>query len=135
MLMPYEFASATRTIHMDWKGEAPTDTWMGWSRGHWEGDTLVGDVTGQRAETWVDPPGNYHTAALSGVAGFTPTSPYHLNDEATTEDPNVFTRPWKISFPLYPRMEKNVQLLEFKCVPFTEQLLFGKFIKPRDSAR
>ena len=49
--------------------------------------------------------------------------------EATVEDPNVFTRPWKISFPLYRRMEKNVQLLEFKCVPFTEELLFGKFRK------
>jgi hypothetical protein len=50
--------------------------------------------------------------------------------EATIEDPNVFTRPWKISFPLYRRMEKNLQLLEFKCVPFTEELLFGKFRKP-----
>ncbi len=49
--------------------------------------------------------------------------------EATIEDPKVYTRPWKISFPLYRRMEKNVQLLEFKCVPFTEELLFGRFSK------
>ena len=53
----------------------------------------------------------------------------HLTYEATIEDPALFTRPWKISFPLYRRMEKNVQLLEFKCVPFTEELLFGAFRK------
>jgi hypothetical protein len=63
------------------------------------------------------------------VERYTPLSPYHMMYEATIEDPNVFTRPWKISFPLYRRMEKNVQLLEFKCVPFTEELLFGKFRK------
>ena len=47
--------------------------------------------------------------------------------EATIEDPKVFTRPWKISFPLYRRMEKERAALEFKCVPWTEELLFGKF--------
>jgi hypothetical protein len=49
--------------------------------------------------------------------------------EATIEDPKVFTRPWKISFPLYRRMEKNTELLEFKCVPFTEELVYGRFRK------
>jgi hypothetical protein len=67
------------------------------------------------------------------VERYTPASPYHLLYEATIEDPKVYTRPWKISFPLYRRMEKNVQLLEFKCVPFTEDLLFGKFGKPGGS--
>jgi hypothetical protein len=129
ILMAYEFTSATRIIRMDWKQEAPTDSWMGWSRGRWEGDTLVVDVTGQREETWFDRAGDFHSDALHVVERYTPLSPYHLSYEATIEDPNVFTRPWKISFPLYRRMEKSVQLLEFKCVPFTEQLLFGKFIK------
>jgi hypothetical protein len=129
ILMAYEFATATRTIRMDWKGEAPTDTWMGWSRGRWEGDTLVVDVTGQREETWFDRAGNYHSDMLHVVERFTPLSPYHLMYEATIEDPNVFTRPWKISFPLYRRTEKNVQLLEYKCVPWTEELLYGKFKK------
>ena len=129
ILMAYEFASATRTIRMDWKDEAPTDTWMGWSRGHWEGETLVVDVTGQREETWFDRAGNYHSDMLHVVERFTPLSPYHLMYEATIEDPKVFTRPWKISLPLYRRMEKNVQLLEYKCVPFTEEMLYGKFKK------
>jgi hypothetical protein len=129
ILMAYEFATATRTIRLDWKQEAPTDTWMGWSRGHWEGDTLVVDVTGQREETWFDRAGNYHSDMLHVVERFTPVSPYHLQYEATIEDPKVFTRPWKISFPLYRRMEKNLQLLEYKCVPFTEEMLYGKFKK------
>ena len=129
ILMAYEFTSATRIIRMDWKQEAPTDSWMGWSRGRWEGDSLVVDVTGQREETWFDRAGDFHSDALHVVERYTPVSPYHMTYEATIEDANVFTRPWKISFPLYRRMEKNVQLLEFKCVPFTEELLFGKFIK------
>src|ERR1700685_1113086 len=44
ILMAYEFASASRTIYIDGKDESPVDTWMGWSNGHWEGDTLVLDV-------------------------------------------------------------------------------------------
>jgi len=129
ILMAYEFTSATRIIRMDWKQAAPTDSWMGWSRGRWEGDTLVVDVTGQREETWFDRAGDFHSDALHVVERYTPVSPFHMMYEATIEDPKVFTRPWKISFPLYRRVEKNVQLLEFKCVPFTEELLFGAFRK------
>jgi hypothetical protein len=129
ILFAYEFTSATRIVRMNWQQEAPVEAWMGWSRGRWEGDTLVVDVTGQREETWFDRAGNYHSDALHVVERYTPASPYHMLYEATIEDPKVFTRPWKIRFPLYRRMETNVQLLEFKCVPFTEELLFGKFRK------
>jgi hypothetical protein len=45
--------------------------------------------------------------------------------EATIEDPNVFTRPWKISMPLYRRMENNIRLLEFKCVDLAEEYVYG----------
>jgi len=129
ILMAYEYASATRTIRMNWKGEAPVDSWMGWSRGRWEGETLVVDVTGFRPETWFDRAGNFHSDALHLVERYTPLSPYHLSYEVTIEDPKVFTRPWKMSMPLYRRVERNAQLLEFKCVPFTEDLLFGPFAK------
>ena len=129
ILMAYEFTSATRIVRMNSKQEAPTDSWMGWSRGRWEGDTLVVDVSGLRAETWFDRAGDFHSDALHVVERYTPVSPYHLMYEATIEDPKVLTRPWKISLPLYRRMEPNVQLLEFKCVPFTEELLFGPFSK------
>ncbi len=127
ILIAYSFASATRIVRMNWDGDAPTDSWMGWSRGRWERDTLVVDVTGQREETWLDRAGDFHSDALHVVERYTPASPYHLTYEATIEDPKTYTRPWKISFPLYRRMEKNVQLLELKCVPFTEELLYGRF--------
>jgi len=52
-----------------------------------------------------------------------------LQYEATIEDPKVFTRPWKISMPLYRRLEKNVQIMDFKCVEFVEELLYGQWRK------
>jgi len=129
ILVTYEFAAASRIVRMGSHQEAPIDAWMGWSNGRWEGDSLVVDVTGQREETWFDRAGDFHSDALHVVERYTPVSRYHLMYEATIEDPKVFTRPWKISFPLYRRLERNVQLLEFKCVPFTEELLYGAFRK------
>jgi len=102
---------------------------MGWSNGHWEGDTLVVDVTGLNDQTWFDRAGNYHSDKLHVVERYTPASPEILNYEATIEDPNVFTRPWKISMPLYRHVEKGAQLLEYRCVEFTEELLYGQYRK------
>jgi hypothetical protein len=56
-------------------------------------------------------------------------SPYHLSYEATIDDPKVFTRPWKMTMPLYRRVEKNAQLLEFKCVDLSEEYLYGGLVK------
>jgi len=130
VMMIYEFASAARTINMDDHQQSPVDSWMGWSNGHWEGDTLVVDVAGFNDLTWFDRAGNFHSNALHVVERYTPLSPYHLMYEATIEDPNVFTRPWKIRMPLYRRLEKNVQLLEFKCVEFAEEYMYGHLRKP-----
>ena len=129
IMMAYEFAGALRTINMDDPKEAPADSWMGWSNGHWEGDTLVIDSAGFVPYTWFDRVGDYHSDALHVVERYTLVSPYHLMYEATIEDPNVFTRPWKMSFPLYRRMEKNVQLLDFNCVEFVEEMNYGRYRK------
>ncbi len=125
ILIVYEYKGAVRTIYMDPHREPPVDSWMGWSNGHWEGDTLVVEVTGFDGHTWFDRAGNFHSDALHVVERYTPISPYHLMYEATIDDPNVFTRPWKISFPLYRRVEPNVQLIEFNCVPFVEELMYA----------
>jgi len=126
ILMAYEFASATRVIYMNKPDfESPFDTWMGHSRGHWEVDTLVVDVTSQVGDTWFDSSGNFHSDAVRVVERYTAISPDALLYEATIEDPNVFTRPWKMSLPLYRRLDRNVQLLEFKCVEFVEELMYG----------
>jgi hypothetical protein len=129
ILMAYEFASASRTVRMNSKDESPSDTWMGWSRGSWDGDTLVVDVTSMGDQTWFDRAGNYHSDALHVVERYTRTDPDHLTYEATIEDPKTFTRPWKISMPLYRRVEKNMQLLEYKCVEFAEELMYGHLRK------
>jgi hypothetical protein len=129
ILMAYEYAGAARTIYMDSAPPSPADSWMGHSVGHWEGDTLVVDVTSQSDQTWFDRAGNFHSDALHVVERYTPQSPDAIAYEATIEDPKVFSRPWKISMPLYRRLDKNAQLLEFKCVEFVEELMYGHLRK------
>jgi hypothetical protein len=125
----YEYAGATRNVYLKDPGPAPVDSWMGQSVGHWEGETLVIDVTGFNDQTWFDRAGNFHSEKLHVVERFTRTGPDHLRYEATIEDPQVFTRPWKISMPLYRRVERNAQLMDFKCVEFVEELLYGQYRK------
>jgi hypothetical protein len=129
VIIAYEFANASRIIPLEKVGEAPVDSYMGWSQGRWEGDTLVVDVTGFNDRTWFDRAGNFHSDALHVVERYTPASPDVLRYEATIEDPKVFTRPWKISFPLYRRLDKDAQFMEFKCVPFSEEFIYGHLRK------
>ncbi|HKE25964.1 MAG TPA: hypothetical protein VKB88_26595 [Bryobacteraceae bacterium] len=129
IFIAYQFDGAVRTIFMKDPGEAPVDSWMGQSFGHWEGDTLVVDVTGFNDQTWFDRAGNYHSDQLHVVERYTRSSPDVISYEATITDPKVFTRPWKISMPLYKRQEKNAQLLDFKCVEFVEELMYGQYRK------
>jgi len=129
LFIAYEFASASRIIRMNSKEESPTDTWMGWSRGHWEGETLVIDVTSFTDQTWFDRAGNYHSDALHVVERYTPMTPDALRYDVTIEDPKVFMRPWKMSMPLYRRLEKDAQLVEYKCVEFVEELMYGHLRK------
>jgi hypothetical protein len=129
ILISYEYASAVRNIDMGKPTPAPVDSWMGWSFGHWEGDSLVIDVTGLNDKTWFDRAGNFHSDALHVTERYTPRSADVLMYEATIEDPKTFSRSWKISMPLYRHVEKNAQLLEFKCVEFAEELLYGAYRK------
>jgi hypothetical protein len=129
ILMAYEYASSNRLINMGKPVEAGSDTWMGTSNGHWEGDTLVVDVTGLNGLAWFDRAGNWGSDKLHVVERYNRTSNDVMNYEATIEDPSVFTKPWKINLPLYKRAEKNAQILEFKCVEFAEELLYGKYKK------
>ena len=130
ILIVYEFANATREIHIGRKPEAPAESWMGWSIGRWEGDTLVVDVQDQIDRTWFDRAGNFHSDALHVVERYTPLSPDHLMYEATVEDPKVFTRPWKMSMPLYRRIEKNALFIDFKCVEYAQEFMYGHLLKP-----
>jgi hypothetical protein len=130
ILIAYEFANANRTIYMNSKqASSPVDTWMGWSVGRWEGNTLVVDVTSFNDQTWFDRAGNFHSDALHVVERYTPTSPDALDYEVTIEDQKVFSRPWKMRMPLYRRLEKDARLVEYNCVEFAEELLYGHLRK------
>jgi hypothetical protein len=129
ILFVYEYASSNRIVHMDKPSEPPVDSWMGWSNGKWDGNTLVIEVTGNNDQTWFDRAGNHHSDALKVTERYTLMGHNHLNYEATIEDPKTFTKPWQIRMPLYRRMEANAQLLEYKCVEFSEELLYGDLKK------
>lgn len=128
ILFVYEYASSNRIVHMSDHTEPPVDSWMGWSNGKWDGDTLVVEATGFNDQSWFDRAGNHHTEALKVTERFT-LQGENLLYEARIEDPKTFTAPWTIRMPLYRRIEPNVQLLEFKCVEFSEELLYGDLKK------
>lgn len=130
VVMAYEFASASRIVYMNRPDfEAPIFSWMGHSRGHFEGDSLVIDVTDQVPDTWLDHAGNHHSDALRVTERYTHMGPNTLMYEATLEDPNVYTESWTLKMPLYRRLDENMQLLEYKCVEFTEELIYGHLRK------
>nr|AAP58583.1 hypothetical protein [uncultured Acidobacteriota bacterium] len=123
--MAFTFANAARTIHLDTVEGPPDDTYMGHSVGRWEGDTLVVDVNSFNGRNWFDRAGNFHSASLKLVERFTPITPDAIRYEVTVDDPETFTRQWKISMPLYRRLEPNAQLLEYPCIEFAEEFLYG----------
>jgi hypothetical protein len=132
ILFAYSFASANRTVHMSEHrtlDEVPTDFWMGWSNGRWDGDTLVVEVIANDDRTWLDRAGNYHSNQMKVTERYTLVDSNQIRYEATIEDPEVFTRPWTISMSLHRHTEPNAELLEFKCVEFAEPLLYGEFLK------
>jgi hypothetical protein len=125
----YEYASAYRNIYLKDPGPPQVDSWMGQSVGRWEGDTFVVDANGFIDQSWFDRAGNHHSEALKVTERYTMTDADHINYEATIEDKNVFTRPWKISMPLYRRVEKGARLGQFKCTEFVEELMYGHLRK------
>jgi hypothetical protein len=130
ILFIYEYAGGNRTVHMTNHTESPVDSWMGWSNGRWEGDTLVVEVKSFSDQSWFDRAGNHHSDALTVTEryGLAPGGS-RITYEARIEDPKTFTRPWTIRMPLYRRVEPNVQLLEYNCVEFSEELLYGDLKK------
>ena len=129
LFIAYQYDGAVRNIYLKDPGPAPVDSWMGQSVARWEGDTLVVDASGFNDSTWFDRAGNFHSDQLKVTERYTRTAPDVISYEATITDPETFTRPWKISMPLYRRLEKNVQIMDFKCVEFVEELLYGQWRK------
>ena len=124
----YEYAGAVRNIYLEDPGPPLTKSWMGQSVGHWDGDTFVVEVSGLNDRTWFDRSGNFHSENLRVVERYTPTGPHMITYSATIEDESVFTRPWTITMPLFRRVDRDA-LMEFKCVEFVEELIYGQWRK------
>ena len=136
IFIAYEWGSNSRIIHLDRPGTRPElPSWMGYSLGRWEGDTLVVEVADQMPDTWFDTTGTWHSDQLKVTERYTLMGPDHIRYEATIEDPQVFTRPWTIRMPLYRRLEEGARLLEFKCVPFAEDAMYGHLRKGADRTK
>ena len=134
ILFAYQFASTTRNVFMNRPDyEAPILTVMGHNLGHWEGQSLVITTTDQYDWTWFDHSGNHHSEALRVTEKFTPIGPNTLWYEAEIDDPEVYTRPWKISMPLYRRLERGMQLVEFKCQEYSEEIIYGHLRQTEES--
>jgi hypothetical protein len=132
ILFIYEYARANRVVHMTNHTEAPVDAWMGWSNGKWDGDTLVIEVKGFNDLSWFDRAGNHHSDALTVTERYAlAPGGNHLDYEARIEDANTFIRPWTIRMPLYRRLDPRAQLLEYNCVEFSEELLYGDLKKKK----
>jgi hypothetical protein len=125
----YEYGGATRNVYLKDPGPPQIDSWMGQSVGRWEGDAFVIDTNGFHDQSWFDRAGNHHSEALAVTERYTMTGPDHIQYEATITDPKVFTRPWRISMPLYRHINKDARLGQFKCVEFVEELLYGHLRK------
>jgi len=110
----YQDVHAYRIIYLD---GSPHNEGLGYamgdSRGHWDGDTLVADVSSFSDATWLDAAGDYHSGDLHVVERYTRANPDTLIYQATIEDPQVFTRPWTIRMPL--RLQQGIQILEDEC--------------------
>ena len=129
MLIAYSYANTVRNIELEDPGEAPLDSWMGQSYGHWEGDTLVVEVTAQNGQTWLDRSGNHMSNMGKVTERYTKISPFHMHYSATIEDPETFTEPWTMEMILYKDVRPEAKLYEFNCVEFVEELMYGHLRK------
>ena len=129
LLFAYQFAGAARIINLDDHRPSSIDSWMGVSNASWDGDTLVVDVSGFNGLAWLDRAGNHASYALRVVERYTFAGPDAIDYEATLEDPETFSRPWTMRFRLHRHPDSDAHLMEFKCVEFTEDLLYGDFYK------
>jgi hypothetical protein len=117
VLFLYQYEHAFRVITLDGRPHIDENIklWRGDSRGRWEGNTLVVDVTNNNALTWLDQAGAYHSDALHVVERFAFVDANTIKYEATLEDPKAYTRPWKIAFTHKRTAEQGFELFEDAC--------------------
>jgi len=121
--MAFEWELDYRLVYMDGTPHFSdgSDFWMGDSRGHWDGDTLVVDVSNINDKTWFDMAGDFHSGALHVVERYRMTGYDTIQYEATIDDAKVFTKPWTINIALHRRMDRD-RLFEYSCESELEEV-------------
>jgi hypothetical protein len=117
----FEWSLDYRLIRTDGSPHpADIDSWMGDSRGRWDGDTLVVDVSNNNDKTWFDMAGDFHSDALHVVERYNMTDRDTIQYQATIEDTKVFTKPWTINISLHRRIDRD-RLFEYVCQAEAEE--------------
>jgi hypothetical protein len=106
-----------RSIPLDGRPHVGRDItlWMGDSRGHWEGDTLVVDVANSNGKPRLDMVGNFYGDAVHFVERLTRVGPDTLDYEVTVSDPAVYTRPWRLAARFNRAYPDDYEFLEDAC--------------------
>jgi hypothetical protein len=115
VLVLYEAFDLYRQIFMDGRelGKDPNPTWLGYSTGKWDGDTLVVDTTGFNGKTWLDQAGHPTTEALHVTERIHRRDYGHLDIQTTIDDPKAYTKPWSATEVM--ELQPNTELMEFAC--------------------
>jgi len=114
IVMLYEYMNVFRVIPLNAKHpEDMESSYMGDSVAHWEGDTLVVDVTGFNDKSWLIGAGTFHTEALHVTERYTRVDKDQINYDVVMEDPNVLTKPWPFHSTLMLR--EGTRLREYPC--------------------
>ncbi len=104
-----------RQIYLDGRKleTSPNPSWMGYSVGHWDGETLVVDSFGFNDRTWLDTSGHPHTEALRMTERYRRRNAGNLDLEVTLQDPAVYARPWTVS--VRAELAPDTELIEYVC--------------------
>lgn len=126
-LMLYEYDHVVRRIYTDGRSipDDPDLTWMGYSVGHWDGETFVVETAGFNDKTWLDRLGHPHSNQLRVIERFHRMDRDHLQLEITMQDPQALVRPWTTTF--YAELRPKWELGEISCSG--DYLDFSKFEK------
>ncbi len=110
----YEVLHSYRQIFMDGRPlpKDPNPTWMGYSIGHWDGDTLVVESSGFVGNNWLDNKGHPGTEALRLTERFRRSDFGHLDLNITIDDPKAYTKPWSATTRL---TLDETELIEYAC--------------------
>lgn len=111
----YEAFGQFRQVYLDGRAlpKDPNPTWLGYSMGHWDGDTLVVETTGFNGKTWLDQAGHPTTDALHVTERFRRRDFGHLDIQVTIDDPKAYTKPWTVTEPM--QFLPDTDLIEFVC--------------------